>query len=117
MDARIGEIFWGVYQKNAEGFVELVGKEAVLPVSQIQFPEENAIGIGSGWRVYENELVEKTRRLVSEIKSDALPRSSAIAKLGGYGFKQGKAVAAELAQPVYLRDKVAQTERERAECN
>jgi tRNA threonylcarbamoyladenosine biosynthesis protein TsaB len=114
MDARIGEIFWGVYQKNAAGFVELVGKEAVLPVSQIQFPDKNAVGIGSGWRVYENELVEKTRHLVSKIERDALPRSSTIAKLGVYGFDQGKAVAAELAQPVYLRDKVAQTERERA---
>lgn len=113
MDARIGEIFWGVYQKNATGFAELVGKEAVLPVSQIQFPNKNAVGIGSGWRVYETELVEKTYGLISKIESDALPHSSAIAKLGVYGFEQGRAVAAEFAQPVYLRDKVAQTERER----
>lgn len=114
MDARIGEIFWGVYQKNADGFVELVGEEAVLPVSQIQFPDKNAIGIGSGWRVYETELVEKTHGLVLEIESNVLPHSSMIAKLGVYGFEQGMAVVAELAQPVYLRDKVAQTERERA---
>lgn len=112
-DARIGEIFWGVYQKNADGFVELVEKEAVLPVSEIQFPEKNAIGIGSGWRVYETELLKKTRGLVSQIESDVFPHSSVIAKLGVYGFKQGRAVAAEFAQPVYLRDKVAQTERER----
>lgn len=114
MDARIGEIFWGIYQKNSDGFVELVGKEAVLPVSQIQFPNQSAIGIGSGWCVYEAELVEKTRGWVSKIESEVLPESSLIAKLGVYGFKQGRAVAAELAQPVYLRDKVAQTERERA---
>jgi tRNA threonylcarbamoyladenosine biosynthesis protein TsaB len=115
MDARIGEIFWGVYQKNADGFVELIGNEAVLPVSQIQFPNKNAVGIGSGWRVYETELVEKTYGLISKIESDVLPHASAIAKLGVYGFEQGRAVAAELAQPVYLRDKVAQTERERTQ--
>lgn len=114
-DARIGEIFWGVYQRNTAGFMELVGYEAVLPVSQIQFPQQAAIGIGSGWRVYETELVEKTRGLVSQIESEALPQSSAIAELGVYGFEQGRAVAAEFAQPVYLRDKVAQTERERAQ--
>ena len=114
MDARIGEIFWGVYQKNTDGFVELVGKEAVLPVEQIEFPEKNALGIGSGWRVYETELVEKTRGWISKIEHDVLPQSRIIAELGVHGFKQGRAVAAEFAQPVYLRDKVAQTERERA---
>jgi tRNA threonylcarbamoyladenosine biosynthesis protein TsaB len=116
MDARIGEIFWGVYQKNADSFVELIGKEAVLPVSEIQFPlpQKNAIGIGSGWRVYETELLEKTEGLVSQIENDVLPQASAIAELGVYGFQRGLAVAAEFAQPVYLRDKVAQTELERA---
>jgi tRNA threonylcarbamoyladenosine biosynthesis protein TsaB len=113
MDARIGEIFWGIYQKNTDSFVELVSHEAVLPVSEIQFPQKNAIGIGSGWRVYETELREKTRGLVFQIESDVLPQSSVIAELGVYGFQHGLAVAAELAQPVYLRDKVAQTERER----
>ena len=57
--------------------------------------------------------------MVSDIESDVLPQSSTIAELGVYGFKQGLAVAAEYAQPVYLRDKVAQTELERAQikCN
>jgi tRNA threonylcarbamoyladenosine biosynthesis protein TsaB len=114
-DARIGEIFWGVYQKNVDGFVELVSEEAVLPVSQIQFPQQSAIGIGSGWRVYETELLKKTCGFVSQIESEVLPQSSAIAELGVYGFEQGRAIAAEFAQPVYLRDKVAQTERERAQ--
>lgn len=115
MDARIGEIFWGVYQKNADNFMELVGKEAVLPVSHIEFPQKNAIGIGSGWQVYEQELKLQTQNLIVDIHSDVLPRASEIAKLGVYGFEQGRAVVAELAQPVYLRDKVAQTESERAQ--
>ncbi len=118
-DARIGEIFWGVYQRNADGFVELIGKEAVLPVEYIEFPQQSALGIGSGWRVYKDELLARTKGLVSDIESDVLPQSSTIAELGVYGFKQGLAVAAEYAQPVYLRDKVAQTELERAQikCN
>lgn len=113
MDARIGEIFWGVYQRNADGFVELIGKEAVLPVSEIEFPHQAAIGIGSGWRVYHDELLARTQGFVSNIESDVLPQSSAIAELGVYGFQRGLGVAAEFAQPVYLRDKVAQTELER----
>jgi tRNA threonylcarbamoyladenosine biosynthesis protein TsaB len=115
MDARIGEIFWGVYQRNAEGFVELIGKEAVLPVDKIEFPTQSALGIGSGWRVYKDELIARTQGFVSQIESDVLPQSSSIATLGVYGFQRGLAVDAEHAQPVYLRDKVAQTELERAQ--
>lgn len=114
-DARIGEIFWGVYQRNTNGFMELVGKETVLPVSHIEFPTQSALGIGSGWRVYKDELLARTDNFVSEIESDVLPQSSLIAKLGVYGFQCGLAVAAEHAQPVYLRDKVAQTETERTQ--
>jgi tRNA threonylcarbamoyladenosine biosynthesis protein TsaB len=95
MDARINEIFWGVYQKNSEHFVELIGQEAVLPVSETQ-------------------LLEKTHGLVSKIENRVLPQAKEIAELGVYAFKQGRVVSAELAQPVYLRDKVAQTEHERA---
>lgn len=114
MDARINEIFWGVYQKNSEHFVELIGQEAVLPVSQVHFPNKNAVGIGSGWHVYETQLLEKTHGLVSKIENRVLPQAKEIAELGVYAFKQGRVVSAELAQPVYLRDKVAQTEHERA---
>lgn len=114
MDARIGEIFWGVYQKNADDFMELVGKEVVLPVSHITFPNQNAVGIGSGWQIYKQELTLQTQNLVLQIHSDVLPSATEIAKLGVYGFQCGLSVAAEQAQPVYLRDKVAQTELERA---
>jgi len=114
-DARIGEIFWGVYQRNADGFMELVGKEAVLPVEKIEFPQKSALGMGSGWRVYKDELLLKTEGFVTQIESDVLPQSSTIAELGVYGFQRGLGVAAEFAQPVYLRDKVAQTEIERAQ--
>jgi len=114
-DARIGEIFWGVYQRNTDGFMELVGKEAVLPVEQIEFPAQSALGMGSGWRVYKDELLLKTKGFVTQIESEILPQSSTIAELGVYGFQRGLGVAAEFAQPVYLRDKVAQTEIERAQ--
>jgi tRNA threonylcarbamoyladenosine biosynthesis protein TsaB len=114
MDARIGEIFWGVYQRHANGIMVLAGNEAVLPVSEITFPPVPcAMGIGSGWQVYANQLHEVSKGIVTQIQDDALPQASMIATLGVYGFKQGDAVSAEYALPVYLRDKVAQTEAER----
>ncbi len=113
MDARMGEIFWGVYQRNEQGFAQLVGKEAVTLAAEVEFPDLIGTGIGSGWGVYGEELRLRLAGLVSTCQIDNLPRAGAIARLGAQGFKQGLAVDVELAMPVYLRDKVAKKESER----
>ena len=113
MDARMGEIFWGVYQRNKQGFAELVGKEAVTLAAEVEFPDLIGTGIGSGWGVYGEELKQRLAGLVSTCQIDNLPRAGAIARLGAQGFKRGLAVDVELAMPVYLRDKVAKKESER----
>jgi len=113
MDARMGEIFWGVYRRDVQGYAELIGEEAVTPADRVEFPDLTGVGIGSGWGVYPQELMTRLAGLVSHTKSELLPRAGAIARLGARGFEQGLAVAVEQAMPVYLRDKVAKKESER----
>ena len=113
MDARMGEIFWGVYQRNEHGFAELIGKEAVTPANEVEFPDLAGVGVGSGWGVYDQELMTRLAGRVSACETGLLPRAGAIARLGVRGFELGLAVAVELAMPVYLRDKVAKKESER----
>jgi tRNA threonylcarbamoyladenosine biosynthesis protein TsaB len=113
MDARMGEIFWGVYQRNAQGFAELIGRETVTPADQVEFPELMGVGVGSGWAVYRHQLMSRLPGLVDRCVGDLLPRAGAIARLAALGFEQGLAVAVEQAMPVYLRDKVAKKESER----
>jgi tRNA threonylcarbamoyladenosine biosynthesis protein TsaB len=113
MDARMGEIYWAVYQRNALGYAELAGKEAVIPASEIEFPDVTGVGIGSGWKIYSQELLTRLSHRVTRYEVENLPRARAVAKLGAQGFKQGLAVAAEHAMPIYLRDKVAKKESER----
>ncbi|TAK65032.1 tRNA (adenosine(37)-N6)-threonylcarbamoyltransferase complex dimerization subunit type 1 TsaB [Methylobacter sp.] len=113
MDARMGEIFWGVYRREAQGYAELVGEEVVTPAEQVEFPELAGVGIGSGWSVYPQELMNRLAGRVSRYKADMLPKAGAIARLGARGFEQGLAVVVEQAMPVYLRDKVAKKESER----
>ncbi|MEQ1546600.1 tRNA (adenosine(37)-N6)-threonylcarbamoyltransferase complex dimerization subunit type 1 TsaB [Methyloglobulus sp.] len=112
MDARMNEIYWGVYQRNALGYAELLGKEAVLPAYDIEFPELSGVGIGSGWKPYHQELTTRLSHHLIRHEADNLPRARAVVRLGLEGFKQGVAVAAEYAMPVYLRDKVAKKESE-----
>jgi tRNA threonylcarbamoyladenosine biosynthesis protein TsaB len=114
MDARMDEVFWGVYRCDADGYAELLGHEAVSPADLVEFPELKGVGIGSGWGVYPQELLSRLNGLVSRHEADRLPRAGAIAVLGARGFDLGLAVAVEQAMPVYLRDKVAKTESERS---
>jgi tRNA threonylcarbamoyladenosine biosynthesis protein TsaB len=113
MDARMGEIFWGVYQKNRQGFADLMGEEAVTLATNIIYPKKQGIGIGSGWAEYKQQLSSCLEELLIAIEVDHLPRASAIAVLGVVGFNKNQAVAVEMAMPVYLRNKVAKKESER----
>ena len=114
MDARMNEIFWGVYQRNALGLAELQGEEAVTPASEVLFAEVFGFGVGSGWAVYAECLQARLGGLVQGVCSEVLPRAAAVAQLGAYYFANGLAVPVEQALPVYLRDKVAKTQAERA---
>jgi tRNA threonylcarbamoyladenosine biosynthesis protein TsaB len=113
MDARMGEIYWGVYQRDEQGFAKLIGKESVTPAADVEFPDMTGVGVGSGWGVYKQELMLRLAGRVSYCEIDLLPRAAEIACLGSRGFEQGLAVAVEQAMPVYLRDKVAKKESER----
>lgn len=113
IDARIGEIFWGVYKKDEAGLAQLIGKEAVTLASEVDFPDVKGVGVGSGWGVYALELSLRMGSRVLSYEVEHYPRASAIVRLGLRDFNKGLAVPVELAMPVYLRDKVAQTEAER----
>jgi tRNA threonylcarbamoyladenosine biosynthesis protein TsaB len=113
MDARMGEIFWGVYEKNSSGFAQLLGEEAVTPADAIIFPQRIGVGIGSGWQVYQPELSAQLGALLQSYQTDNLPQATTIAQLGAWGLQNNQGVAAENAMPVYLRDKVAKKESER----
>ncbi len=113
MDARMGEIFWGVYEKNTSGYAQLLDVEAVLPASSIFFPPRMGVGIGSAWGVYETLLTAKLAGLLRAFHTDNLPQAAAVAQLAVLGLHNQQAVAAEHATPVYLRDKVAKKESER----
>ncbi|CAG7856310.1 tRNA threonylcarbamoyladenosine biosynthesis protein TsaB [biofilm metagenome] len=111
-DARMDEIYWGVYQRGNNGFAELFDQEAVTPPDQIEFPELTGVGIGTGWLKYSEQLLMRLGQRIIRYENHNLPRASTIAKLGLEGFKQGHAVPAEQALPMYLRDKVAKKEIE-----
>jgi len=113
MDARMNEIFWGVYQKNSNGYAQLIDKEAVTPASNILFPTLSGVGIGTGFSLYYTQLSLALGSLLQRYETDNLPRAGAIAQLGVLGLTNNQGLPVELAQPSYLRNKVAKKESER----
>jgi tRNA threonylcarbamoyladenosine biosynthesis protein TsaB len=109
IDARMNEVYWGVYRRDGEGLVEAVDEEAVTPAASVTVPEAaRGVGIGSGWGPYRRELCERLgENRIAAVLEHRFPRAGRIARLGARLCRLGGCVAAEHAQPVYLRDRVA----------
>lgn len=113
MDARMGEVFWGVYRRSVHGFAELIGEESVGAANAVDFPDLCGAGVGSGWHVYQEVLATRLKGRIMHCETDNLPRAGAVAVLGVQDFAAGLQVPVEQAMPVYLRNKVAKKESER----
>ena len=110
LDARMGEIYWGVYQSDAAGLMVEVEVERVCPAQQVVAPAgADWFGVGSGFAAYAEILRERLGAALSGCAPDEYPQARDIAVLGAAAFARGEGVSAELALPVYLRDNVVQT--------
>ncbi|MDH2918767.1 MAG: tRNA (adenosine(37)-N6)-threonylcarbamoyltransferase complex dimerization subunit type 1 TsaB [Sideroxydans sp.] len=107
LDARMGEIYHAAYElRNGEWHTvsePCFCKAAQAPV----LAGQNWFGSGSGFAAYADELAQRYAGQLVGTDSAAVPRAAAIAELAAQAFAQGKGVDAALAQPLYVRDKVA----------
>ena len=109
IDARMKEIYWGLYKMTNNGLVELQNEEAVssaLEIKPIQI--ESLIGIGSGWKEYQPELESAFKfNKIKHLYPNNLPSAEEIALLAADKLERGHILNAEKAIPVYLRNDVA----------
>lgn len=108
VDARMNEVYWGVYKQDASG-VLLVGQECVcapadLPLLAGETPV-SAVGVGSGW-LFRDTMPSAIAELPQQVMQDLLPSAEYVAALAEPAWQQGQYVAAYDASPVYLRDTV-----------
>ncbi len=107
IDARMGEVYWGLYQANESNIMRLVGEECVCPPDAVHIPASDGwYGVGSGWETYANELQTRLAGSLSGFRPGDYPSAEAICTLAIDAYQRGEAVDAAEAQPVYLRDKV-----------
>lgn len=106
IDARMDEVYWAVYKKISEQYVELHGQESVQAPSGIMLDHRVTFGVGTGWGVYKEVLQKQIDIADENIKADSLPRARATVLLAKQKCLNHEVVDAEHALPVYLRNKV-----------
>lgn len=105
-DARMGEVYWAGYQIDDRGLAQLLLPEAVSAPERVTLPPgTNWFGAGSGWGRYASVL--RQRIPVTDLDAGLMCRAEEMLPLAASDLAAGKAVSAELALPVYLRDRVA----------
>lgn len=108
MDARMGEVYWGVFRRGRHHLPEPCLEERVCPPDAVAYPDAGAgVALGSGWAGYGAVLRQSAAGRVEQEWADRYPRAGAVARLAADDLACGKQVAAESALPVYLRDNVA----------
>jgi tRNA threonylcarbamoyladenosine biosynthesis protein TsaB len=107
-DARMQQVYWAAYVRGVDGLVELSGEEMVVAPTAVPVPNtSNWVGVGNGWKAYDESLCERLGDRLAHRRPDCHPLARGIAELGAREFHAGNAVAADEALPVYIRDNVA----------
>lgn len=108
LDARIDEIYWGWYHVRS-GMPTLLGEERLCQPEAIpaELPRRHThLQIAGNGLLYRERLPASLLANIDVCKPDLLPRSSAIVRIAAQLWHDGRAIAPELVNPVYLRDKV-----------
>lgn len=104
IDARMDEIYWGCYVLKDEVMHSLAPEQVIAP-EQATLPNtilDGWSGVGTGWR-YEDQISVKC----PVVNVNLLPDARDLLTLGFIAWQDQRAIAAELLEPVYLRNNVA----------
>lgn len=111
MDARMDEVYWGIYGEALRvPTVQLLGAEHVGVPTALPWPEDRGWkGIGTGWQL--PALRERGEGVVEHIEPDWLPDAVDGLSLAQIAYQEGRALPAAQAIPTYLRNNVAQVKQ------
>lgn len=109
LDARMGEVYWGCYQLDANGAAQAASAEQATAPAAIKLPADvRFLGVGNGCGVAQAQLEQNFPQQLLGIEPQRYPLAKDMLPLALAAFSSGGAVAAAAALPVYLRDQVTQ---------
>lgn len=109
IDARMGEVYWGQFERTGAGVWQAATAEEVLTPAQVSSRILSLQGVwaqvGTGWKTYPNMSAGSAIELCDgEV---LLPRAEDMLPLALQMWGKGDIVNVENAEPVYLRSEVA----------
>ncbi|WP_145518013.1 tRNA (adenosine(37)-N6)-threonylcarbamoyltransferase complex dimerization subunit type 1 TsaB [Yersinia bercovieri] len=108
IDARMGEVYWGEFERNAAGDWLGEATEAVMTPEQTLVRAQMLSGrwatVGTGWQTYP-ELISGSNVQLTDGQM-LLPQAEDMLPLALSLWANGQAVSVENAEPVYLRNEV-----------
>lgn len=109
IDARMGEVYVGAFERDGADLVAL-STETVSPPDAVMLPDEGRWhGAGTGFAALDGALQARLQTQLASVDASVLPHASDLAQLAALAFARGEAVAPERVEPAYLRDNVALT--------
>jgi len=109
IDARMSEVYSGIYQLNEQQLMMPMCAETVLSASKCVAHSQNycqqAYAVGTGWDAYAEPLFVLRQNI--EAVSVLYPHAQHMLGLALAKFQSNDTVSAEHAQPVYVRDTVS----------
>ncbi len=107
IDARMGEVYWGLFQLTQGGLIQAASEERISAFGNLELPNGDDLwaGIGSGWGTAVAPAAQIQQRLC-DVKPEVLPHAEDILSLAKPAYLQGAYVSAIQAMPIYLRNKV-----------
>jgi tRNA threonylcarbamoyladenosine biosynthesis protein TsaB len=114
LDARMGEVYWGCFAADRTRGLGWSCPPSVGPPASVALPAPGPYrGIGRGFDAYPALAALPGLELRPE-DSRALPSAREFARLGALRLQLAEGLDPAEVSPLYLRDKVALTEAERA---
>ena len=107
IDARMGEVYHAVYQRQHANWIEINAPIVCKPAAAPLLNGVDWCGCGTGFGSYGEILTARYGLTMDDVQPDLLPSSRHIAELAVPQFAAGLAVAPEFAAPLYIRNHVA----------
>jgi tRNA threonylcarbamoyladenosine biosynthesis protein TsaB len=106
LHARLEEIYYGTYRLH-EGLAFHDGDESVLDVSKLELLDDADWTLMGNGLFLRSKIENSTGVTFESVVEESVPRVEGLLSLGLHELKQGGAISALNASPVYLRETVA----------
>lgn len=113
IDARMGEVYHAAYRRHGSSWEAECEAGVYQPEKLPSVSGQDWVGVGNAWTMYEMSLNRQYCDNIVSIMTEVVPQASTMIQLAEPIFEKGEAKNANLARPIYIRNRVALTTKER----